>query len=94
MQLNKIHAIRGNALGDYISVDIAAFINCESRQGYKYVVCFVDHATKFSWVYGMKTCDEYIEKLRHLVDVELHDVNYSSFFVMICRAMYCLSRQA
>ncbi len=33
---------------------------------------FVDHATKFSWVYGMKTRDEYIEKLRHLVDVELH----------------------
>ena len=59
-------------LVDYISVDIAVFVNCESRQGYKYVVCFVDHATKFLWVYGMKTRDEYIEKLRHLVDVELH----------------------
>jgi hypothetical protein len=68
----KLHTIRGQALGEYISVDIAVFVNCESREGYKYVVCFVDHSTKFSWVYAMKTRDEYIEKLRHLIDVELH----------------------
>ena len=68
----KSHAIRGTELGDYISVDIAVFVNCPSREGYKYVVCFTDHATKFSWVYPMKLRDEYIEKLRHLVDVELH----------------------
>ncbi len=35
----------------------------ESREGYKYVVCFVDHETKISWVYAIKTRDEYIEKL-------------------------------
>ena len=29
----KIHTIRGAALGDYISVDIAVFVNCESREG-------------------------------------------------------------
>ena len=69
---NKIHTIRGAELGDYISVDIAVFVNCESREGYKYVVCFVDHATKYSWVYPMKTRDEYIEKLRHLIETELH----------------------
>ena len=67
----KIHSIRGKALGDYISVDIAVFVNCESREGYKYVVCFLDHGTKYAWVYPMKTRDEFIEKLRHLVDVEL-----------------------
>jgi hypothetical protein len=53
-------------------VDIAVFVDCESREGYKYVVCFVDHATKFSWVYPMKTRDEYIEKKRHLIKTELH----------------------
>ena len=68
----KFHTIRGHALGDYISVDIAVFVNCPSREGYKYVVCFTDHATKFSWVYPMKLRDEFIEKLRHLIDVELH----------------------
>ena len=67
----KFHTIRGKEPSDYISVDIAVFVNCESREGYKYVVCFVDHATKFSWVYPIKTRDEYIEKLRHLVYVEL-----------------------
>ncbi len=48
------------------------FVNCESREKYKYVVCFLDHATKFSWVYSMKTRDEFIENLRHLIDTELH----------------------
>ena len=68
----KLHTVRGQALGDYISVDIAVFVNCPSREGYKYVACFTDHATKFSWVYPMRTRDEFIEKLRHLIDVELH----------------------
>ena len=52
----KFHTIRGKELGDYISVDIAVFVNCESCEGCKYVVYFVD---------------ECIAKLRHLVDVEL-----------------------
>ncbi len=52
-------------------MDIAVFVNCESREGYKYVVCFVDHATKYSWVYPKKTRDEYIEKLRHFIETKL-----------------------
>jgi hypothetical protein len=28
---SKIHTIRGAELGNYISVDIAVFVNCESR---------------------------------------------------------------
>ncbi len=55
-------------LGDYISVDLAVFVNCESRQGYKNVVCFTDHATKYSWVYPMRTRDEYFEKLRYFIE--------------------------
>jgi hypothetical protein len=67
----KIHAIRGQRLGDYISVDITVFINCPSRKGYRYVVQFLDHATKHSWVYPMTDRDEFIEKLRNFVDVKL-----------------------
>ena len=52
-------------------MDIAVFVNCQSREGFKYVACFVDHATKYSWVYGMKTRLEYFDKLRHLIEVEL-----------------------
>ena len=36
-----------------------------------YVVQFLDHATKWSWVYPMRTRDESIEKLRDVVDVQL-----------------------
>ena len=71
MSFKKIHSIRGKRLGDYISADIAVFLNCPSRDGYRYVVQFIDHATKYSWVYPMKDRDEFIEKFRDLVDVKL-----------------------
>jgi hypothetical protein len=71
MTFAKVHAIRGKKLGDYISVNLAVFVNCESREGYKYVACFTDHATKYSWVYPLKTRDEYLEKLCYFIDVEL-----------------------
>ena len=71
VSFNKIHAVRGQELGDYISCDIAVFKNCPSRERYLYVVQFLDHATKYAWVYPMKTRDEFIEKLRDLIDVKL-----------------------
>ena len=71
MSFNKIH---------YISVDLAVFVNCPSREGYKYVACFTDHATKYSWVYPMKTRDEYFEIFRKFIDVDLkrHGVKSST----------------
>ncbi len=67
MEFKKVHAVRGKNLGDYISVDIAVFINCPSREGYHYVVRFLDHATKLSWVYPLTGCHEFIKnKLRFL----------------------------
>ena len=68
---SKIHSVRGQNLGNYISCDIAVYKNCPSREGYLYVVQFLDHATKYAWVYPMKTIDEFIEKLRDLIDVKL-----------------------
>ena len=70
MSFKKIHAIRGKQFGDYISVDIAVFINCPSREGFRYVLQFIDHATKFSWVYPMTDRDEVIEKFRNLRSIE------------------------
>ncbi len=61
----------GKNLGDYISVDNAVFINCPSREGYRYVVQLLDYATKHSWFYPMTDRDEFIEKLRDFVDVKL-----------------------
>jgi hypothetical protein len=71
ISFKKTHRLRGNKLGDYISCDIAVFKNCPSREGFLYAVQFLDHGTKFAWVYPMKTRDEFIEKLRDLVDVKL-----------------------
>ena len=75
ISFEKVHRIRGQELGDYISVDLAVFVNCESRKEYKYVVCLLDHATKMSWVYPMKTRDEYFEKLCYFGEVELRRHN-------------------
>ena len=36
-----------------------------------YVVQFLDHSTKYAWVYPMRTREEFIEKLRDLIDVKL-----------------------
>ncbi len=53
--------VKGENLEDHISVDIAVFINCPLREGYRYVVQFLDHVTKHSWVYPMTDRNEFIE---------------------------------
>ena len=68
----KIHAIRGKKLGEFISVDIAVFVNCPSREGFRYVVTFIDHATKMLWSYPMKKRNEFSNVLFDLIDVKLH----------------------
>ena len=54
-----------------MSVDIAVFVNCPSREGYKYVVGFTDHATKRSWVYPMKERTEFVSILKDFNFVQL-----------------------
>ena len=68
----KIHAIRGKKLGEFISVDIAVFVNCPSREGFRYVVTFINHATKMLWSYPMKKRNEFPKVLFDLIDVKLH----------------------
>ena len=68
---NKTHKIRGKELGDYVSTDVAVFINCPSREGYKYVVGFTDHATKFCWIYPMSERSQFYSKLCDFNDIKL-----------------------
>ena len=48
------------------------FINCPSREGFRYVVTFVDHATKMLWSYPMKKRSEFSKVFLDLIDVKLH----------------------
>ena len=73
----KIHKIRGKKTGDYVSCDIAVFANCESRLGYRYVAAFVDHATKYCWVYAMKQRDEFSGVISDFIHVKLKELGVS-----------------
>ena len=63
---NKVHKFRGNKprAYEYVFVDIAVFVNCPSREGYKYVVGFTDYVTKRSWVCPMKKRTEFVSILK------------------------------
>lgn len=39
---------------EYISSDISVYINCPSREGYRYVLLFTCRVTKYMWPYGLK----------------------------------------
>ena len=56
-----------------VTADISVYLNCESRQGYKYVLLFTDLATKMIWEYGLRTRsgEEVFKCLRHLCEVHL-----------------------
>jgi hypothetical protein len=43
---------------DYISSDISVYINCPSREGYRYVLLFTCRGTKYMFPYGLKNKDE------------------------------------
>ena len=50
---------------------LVCFKNCESRKGYRYVLAFTDHATKWCWVYPMKRRNEFFTHFDDLVNVKL-----------------------
>ena len=43
--------------GAYMSADILIMKNIPSREGYQYVLFIVDHSSKMSWVFPLKTRD-------------------------------------
>jgi hypothetical protein len=64
---NKFRKPYAKEAGDYISCDMGVFLNCPSCEGYLYT----DHASKYSWLYGLKNKDQAINFLQHSVKVRL-----------------------
>ena len=58
---------------DKVTVDISVYLNCPSRQGYKYVLLFTDIATKMIWEYPLKerSGDEVLRCVKDFVEVQL-----------------------
>jgi len=56
-----------------VTADISVYLNCPSREGYKYVLVFTDIATKYFWEYPLKnrSGDEVLRCVKHLVEVAL-----------------------
>ena len=67
----KIHKIRGKEVRDYISCDIAVFVNCEARHGFRYVAALTDHATKYCWVYPMRYRSEFNGCFNDFISVKI-----------------------
>jgi hypothetical protein len=57
---------------EIVTADIAVYLNCESREGYKYCLVFTDVATKMFWQYPLKerTGKGVLRCVTHLVEVE------------------------
>ena len=51
-----------------VTADIAVYLNCPSREGYRYVLTFVDEATKYTWSYGLmeRTSESVLRTLKNL----------------------------
>ena len=39
-----------------VTVDNAVYLNCPSRQGFKYVLVITDVVTKMIWEFPLRTC--------------------------------------
>jgi len=56
-----------------VTCDISVYLNCPSREGWKYILVFIDEATKMFWTYGLfeRTSDAVLQCLHHMHDYEL-----------------------
>jgi hypothetical protein len=74
--------IRHTTFLDKISCDISVYLNCASREGYKYILTFTDESTKMFWSYPMRerTADIVLQSLHDLYDTKLpHDAKIINF---------------
>ena len=60
-----------NEPGNFISCDMGIFTNQPSRDGFIYTLVFTDHASKYTWLYGLKNKDQAVTCLKHLIEVRL-----------------------
>ena len=65
--------LRGAKFLENVTVDISVYLNCPSRQGYKYVLLFTDIGTKMIWEYPLKerSGDEVLRCVKHWVEEQL-----------------------
>jgi hypothetical protein len=63
----------GISPGDYVSADILVMLNIPSRERYRYALHAIDHASKLSWVYPLKTREtkELLPVVRRFVEEDL-----------------------
>ena len=56
-----------------VTADVAVYLNCPSRQGYRYVLMLTDVATKMIWEYPLvnRTGSDVLSCLKHLVECVL-----------------------
>jgi hypothetical protein len=99
---NKIHKIRGTKFGDYISVDIALFPSIPSREGYKYVFTLIDHASKKSFVFPLRThsgadilfcLNKFIEENCRLKEIKIKHYHADGGSELICKEILTLLKE-
>ena len=68
----KEHIVHTRFL-EKVTCDISVYLNCPSREGWKYILVFIDEATKMFWTYGLfeRTSDAVLQCLHHMHDHEL-----------------------
>jgi len=56
-----------------VTCDISVYLNCPSKEGWKYMLVFTDEATKMVWSYGLheRTADAVLVCLKDMYDAEL-----------------------
>ena len=56
-----------------VTCDISVYLNCPSRENWKYMLVFTDEATKMIWSYGLenRSADTVVECLKQLFEKEL-----------------------
>jgi hypothetical protein len=54
-----------------LTVDISVYLNCPSRQGYRYILVFTDVATKYFWRFPLKdrSGEEVLRCVKELVEI-------------------------
>ena len=99
---NKIHKIRGVKFGDYISADIALFPSIPSRDGYKYVLTLIDHASKKSFVFPLRTrsgvdilfcLKNFIEEHCRLKEIKIKHYHADGGSELICKEVLALLKE-
>jgi len=60
---------------DKLTCDISVYLNCPSKEGWKYMLVFTDEATKMFWSYGLfeRTTDAVLVCLKDLYEKQLCD---------------------